>query len=111
MKVDWSDKEQVAAYNKAWKAAHPERVRSYRENPQSHYKARREWDKRNREKYLAHRALAYLVKHNKITKPDACEKCGTKGRVEGHHADYNKPLDVEFLCRACHMKQHQRGNE
>jgi hypothetical protein len=35
---------------------------------------------------------------------------GCRGRVEGHHKNYNEPLSVEWLCRRHHMAWH-RGND
>lgn len=34
-----------------------------------------------------------------------CEACGDKDS-QMHHADYSKPLDVEWLCRPCHLQVH-----
>lgn len=36
-----------------------------------------------------------------------CEACGNNKTVHMHHHDYNKPLDVRFLCRRCHWDEHK----
>lgn len=36
-----------------------------------------------------------------------CAKCGA-AKTEGHHTDYSRPLDVQWLCRACHAAE-RRG--
>lgn len=33
-----------------------------------------------------------------------CEICGEK--ADAHHDDYNKPLDVRWLCRSHHKQHH-----
>lgn len=38
-----------------------------------------------------------------------CAKCATTDRVQGHHHDYSRPLDVVWLCSACHGKEHRRS--
>lgn len=32
-------------------------------------------------------------------------QCGSR-RVEMHHTDYTKPLEVLWMCRTCHLKHH-----
>lgn len=40
----------------------------------------------------------------KITK-EVCEVCGAE-QAEAHHDDYNKPLEVRWLCKKCHTEWH-----
>lgn len=41
-----------------------------------------------------------------ITPPESCPRCGYKGKLVGHHHDYSKPLEVEWMCQRCHKKLH-----
>lgn len=58
------------------------------------------------EKLKARQVVSYATKTKKLTKSSVCEVCGLAGRIEGHHMDYNKPLEVVWLCTACHSDYH-----
>lgn len=59
-------------------------------------------------KYKAHSAVNYALKNGNLSKPDICETCKKNGRqIEGHHNDYSKPLEVVWLCSACHKQLHR----
>lgn len=69
-------------------------------------RAKKRYILRNPEKTQAHRKLNNSLRSKKITKPSHCECCGKHSkRIEGHHEDYTKPLDVEWLCPSCHAKR------
>lgn len=51
-----------------------------------------------------HGIVANAIKSGKITKTP-CVVCGNK-RSQGHHEDYNKPLDVVWLCSRHHADRH-----
>lgn len=72
----------------------PDRLRAYRA--------------RNPEKDAAHYRINEEVRQGRLIKPDACERCGANARLAGHHADYSRPLDVEWLCPRCHAAEHVR---
>ena len=59
------------------------------------------------ERRAARVALANAVRGGKIDRPDFCSRCGSECRPEGHHPDYKRPLDVEWLCTVCHGRKHQ----
>lgn len=82
--------------------------RTYQNNPD---KVRAYWRTRvenDPQKLRARSLLNSAVRHGKIQRPMCCERCGAVGMVYGHHADYSKPLDVEWLCADCHGEQHRR---
>lgn len=35
-----------------------------------------------------------------------CKNCGTNEKVQAHHKDYSKPLDIQWLCAPCHRMEH-----
>jgi len=53
-----------------------------------------------------HRVYVNALKDGIITRPSICELCHSCGRIIGHHEDYNKPIDVLWLCDSCHKKVH-----
>ena len=57
-------------------------------------------------KVMARQLLRNAVYRKSIVKPSACTSCGEEKRVEGHHKDYSKPLEVTWLCRGCHNREH-----
>jgi hypothetical protein len=44
------------------------------------------------------------LKRGKIKKQN-CVKCGCPDS-QMHHSDYSRPLDVTWLCRPCHLAEH-----
>jgi len=63
----------------------------------------REYRAKNREKHRAHSAVHYNLKS-----PKSCELCGEDTKLHAHHHDYTKPLDVTWLCPACHHQLHAK---
>ncbi len=38
-----------------------------------------------------------------INRPKLCQWCHHRNRLERHHWDYYRPLEVIFLCAECHI--------
>lgn len=53
-----------------------------------------------KEKTSARNKVNHAIKAGKL-KRMPCEKCDTN-KTEAHHDDYSKPLEVTWLCVACH---------
>lgn len=35
-----------------------------------------------------------------------CNRCGQEKQLVAHHADYNLPFEIEWLCHKCHSIHH-----
>jgi hypothetical protein len=46
------------------------------------------------------------IKHKEKFIARACEVCEKNKLLQGHHEDYNKPLEVIWLCSRCHADEH-----
>ncbi len=52
-------------------------------------------------------AVGYQVLIGKLI-PQPCELCGNVFRTVAHHEDYDKPLDINWLCCSCHRHVHTK---
>ncbi len=63
------------------------------------------------QRHQAQRKLEKAIAAGKVTKPTRCQRCKKtlpKHKIQGHHRDCKKPLDVKWYSQACHDKQHSR---
>lgn len=54
------------------------------------------------EKRKAHHAISDAIVAGRLQRSVFCEECGLPAKTEGHHPDYTKPLEVDWLCPECH---------
>ena len=80
-------------------------VASYRKaNPEKVYQTRLKSFEKNGTRGNCYRLIEAALKAGVIEKPDLCQVCGKKPdkRIEAHHEDYSKPLDIVWCCSKCH---------
>ena len=54
----------------------------------------------------AHWAVKRALRSGRLVRPDTCSECGSEARLQAHHDDYSKQLDVRWLCSRCHGAEH-----
>lgn len=79
-------------------------------NPEKFYENTKKMREKYPEKYKARLEVEKAKKKGDIVYPDHCPICGIKKKVQAHHKNYLKPLDVEFMCDPCHKKEHKNMN-
>jgi len=92
-----SHKGEIAAYMKEYRQVNLDRLSA---QERGH---RQEHPERTR----AHQILHNAVRRGEMTRPTQCEACESICTPQGHHADYSKPLDVEWLCHRHHAARHR----
>jgi hypothetical protein len=66
------------------------------------------WRKEDSRRGICHNAVRRAIRNGTLIRL-ACEKCGNE-KSYAHHDDYDKPLDVMFLCQPCHKQRHKELN-
>ena len=97
--------EERKAYFKAYRQT--EKYKSYQRDyrkPYEQSESRKVFREVNALKRKARR-LANKAKKSGLIKQCPCVRCGA-GNTQMHHEDYTKPLDVVWLCHACHVLEH-----
>jgi hypothetical protein len=102
--------EKYKAVRKKWYENNREKINATkRKNYQNNIKKRnaiaRNWRKNNSQKYNSHKTLNCTISRGELER-DPCEVCGTTKNIQGHHEDYSKPLEVNWLCASHHKKYH-----
>src|SRR3990167_8809842 len=88
--------------HKEWKKKNPEKLKEYAR------KAAKNQRINSPHKVKARLLVSYAVEIGLLIKPKICSNCLKECKPEGHHADYSKPLEVVWLCKECHTKEHRK---
>ncbi len=89
--------ERVRAYDRE-RAKKPERIKAALE-------ITRAWRAEDSRRSAAHKQVARAVRNGVLIRQPCC-RCGETKSV-AHHEDYDKPLDVMWLCQPCHKQRHK----
>jgi len=101
-------------YHRSAETLAQHRARSGENNPAwkggIYSKKRAAYNKRRKkqepEKRIARELARTAIKRGKLLRVP-CEVCGN-AKVDAHHEDYSKPLDVRWLCRKHHLQHHRQ---
>jgi ribosomal protein S27AE len=80
----------------------PERIKANTE-------VNRAWREEDKSRSRAHRAVSCAIQSGLLVRLP-CVRCGDAKSV-AHHEDYDKPLEVMWLCQPCHKQRHKELKE
>jgi hypothetical protein len=89
--------EKVRAYDRA-RGKKPERIKAAIEST-------RVWREEDKRRARAHSAVSRALRSGELVRRPCC-RCGEDKSV-AHHEDYDKPLEVMWLCQPCHKQRHK----
>ena len=105
-------REENPNYFKEWRKSNPEYFDNWKKlNPSKMGEYIKKWRKGNRKKVACHESILNALVSGDVKKPCTCEACGNTGILHGHHCDYDKPLEVMWLCPKCHKAWHTKHGE
>lgn len=101
-------RKQTALAMRRYRERHPDRVKAATKRETRTYADRKAAGHRGTDKARARDLLQHAVKRGAVEKPSTCQRCGASCNPHGHHSDYSKPYQVEWLCAKCHGTEHRR---
>ena len=93
--------EKVREYDRA-RGKKPERIKLAA-------KISRLWRAEDARRSVAHSRVYRAIRNGTLVK-QPCIKCGEVKSL-AHHEDYDKPLDIMWLCQPCHKQRHKEIKE
>lgn len=106
--------EKIRAYDKM-RSKKPHRLQAIRDYSQTEAgkaarkKASAAYINRYPMKYAAHVITGNAIRGGKLAPASNCSICSSTEKIEGHHDDYTKPLEVRWLCEKCHKEWHRHN--
>lgn len=67
--------------------------------------ATKKWRHEDKKRASAHNKVFRAIQKGLLI-PKSCEKCNSEKTI-AHHEDYDKPLEVVWLCQPCHKQRHR----
>lgn len=89
--------EKVRAYDRE-RGKKPERIKA-------NVEVNRAWRAEDSRRVLAHTSVSRAIRNGALVRLPCC-RCGEAKSV-AHHEDYDKPLEVVWLCQPCHKQRHK----
>lgn len=111
-----NNKEKISEYNALYWEKNHEKITEKRRPKDKAYRALHREEHRissakqrikHREKYKARSIVNHAIRDGRIERMP-CEICG-EPKTQAHHDDYDKPLDVRWLCVKCHNDWHRNN--
>lgn len=93
--------ERIRAYDRA-RSKDPKRIKAATEINQA-------WRAEDLRRQVAHSKVSRAVRNGFLVR-QPCVRCGEIKSL-AHHEDYDKPLDVMWLCQPCHKQRHKEINQ
>jgi ribosomal protein S27AE len=93
--------EKIRAYDKA-RSKDPKRIKLA-------FEVNKAWRAEDNRRARAHSAVAQSIKKGLLVRCP-CVRCGEQKSL-AHHEDYDKPLEVMWLCQPCHKQRHKELKE
>jgi len=85
--------------------------KKWREKHGAEYQREYRKDESRMKQHAANARVYIAIKKGTLIRPDHCTFCGRKCKPHAHHDDYEKPLEVIWLCSPCHKQADYRRSQ